>query len=491
MSKSAKGAMHFEGRKSIGALEANENQRRWDENHYKTVNRKPRHWYDITRAHLNFEIAKGGQIQKCGTSKSVDERWRERIAELGVNPNPLVSKHTPEDEFNKMQNQLVEFIFSGDHRTLNQMAFGSQSVDFANDRTADNSHIVREKPIEDWALSIYRWMSRKYGEENIVGFDVHLDETTAHIHASIIPVVPRADKRTGEIREVVSYKGHFGGLKSEGEQIMKDLHTELYEQVNCHFGLMRGEPVSQSGARHKNKIEMFYKLNDELPELEERTADLKDFIASMEKELSDIGRQIKEARSDLDDKRITKDSYERRVAALFERSARLKTKINERRNSLMLLENTIEEKRRLVEQVKVQTDVALRENVAVLDTFKHRSDVVIKGAVYDELLNGFHQLFHFIDRPSDQTLREINNPFLSDFFEGSLPDVITTASGMVIAAIDGVTTPTPSGGGGGGSSSDDKPKRDEDEDWLRFGHRVAMSAHARRKSAPKYGKGRH
>ena len=31
MSNEPKGAMHFEGRKSIGAMEAAENQRRWDE----------------------------------------------------------------------------------------------------------------------------------------------------------------------------------------------------------------------------------------------------------------------------------------------------------------------------------------------------------------------------------------------------------------------------------------------------------------------------
>ena len=82
MSNEPKGAMHFEGRKSIGAMEAAENQRRWDEKHYQTVNKKPLHWYDITRAHLNFEVAKGGIIQKIGTSKPVEERFKERLEEL-------------------------------------------------------------------------------------------------------------------------------------------------------------------------------------------------------------------------------------------------------------------------------------------------------------------------------------------------------------------------------------------------------------------------
>ena len=38
-----------------------------------------------------------------------------------------------------MQNLLVEFIFSGDLKTLNQMTFGNNAVGFVHDGTADNS----------------------------------------------------------------------------------------------------------------------------------------------------------------------------------------------------------------------------------------------------------------------------------------------------------------------------------------------------------------
>ena len=465
MAKTAKGAMHFEG--------------------CKTVNKKPRHWYDITRAHLNFEITKGGQIRKSGTSKPVDERWRERLAELGVKSNPLVSKHTPEADFNRMQNQLVEFIFSGDHKTLNQMAFGNQAVDFAQDGTADNSLIQRNHAIEDWATAIYKWMCRKYGENNIVGFDVHLDETTAHIHASIIPVVLRPDKRTGEIHEVVSYKGHFGGLKSEGEQIMKDLHTELYQQVNCHFGLMRGDPVSETGQRHKNKIEMYYKLNEELPELEERASDLQAYISSLEERKADIESQLKQAEKDLHTKTITREMYDRLVASLEKDRAKIESKLKERRLNLMTLENTIEEKRRQMENVKVQTDYAIRTNGEVVRKFRQNTTLMVKCSIFDELLNGFTQLFSHMGRPSASVIEDIDNPYLEDFFDGSLHEVIAKAGGMMVAAVDAATTPMPSGGGGGGSS-DDHPKKKDDEDWLQFGRRVAMNAHSRKKAAQKY-----
>ncbi len=93
--------------------------------------------------------------------------------------------------------------------------------------------------IEQWAIDLYDRMTKKYGEENIIGFDVHLDETTAHCHATIIPVVMRTEKKTGRERPVVSYKGLFGKDKTTGQEIMKQLHTELYEQVNNKYGLMR------------------------------------------------------------------------------------------------------------------------------------------------------------------------------------------------------------------------------------------------------------
>ena len=61
---------------------------------------------------------------------------------------------------------------------------------------------------------------------------------------------------------------------------MKQLHTELYEQVNSKYGLMRGDPVEISGAQHKDKVQMYYQLKRELPELENRAIELRIFISN-------------------------------------------------------------------------------------------------------------------------------------------------------------------------------------------------------------------
>ena len=38
------------------------------------------------------------------------------------------------------------------------------------------------------ALDCYRFVCERYGKENIIGFEVHLDETEPHIHVNIVPV---------------------------------------------------------------------------------------------------------------------------------------------------------------------------------------------------------------------------------------------------------------------------------------------------------------
>lgn len=478
-----KGVMHFEGRKSIGAMEAAENQRRWDADHYKTVNKKPLHWYDITRAHLNFEVARGGKIQKIGTSMPVEERYKQRLAELGVKPNQEVKKNSP--EANKLANQIVEFVFSGDHDTMNRMAFGEQKVDFARDGTADNSHVERDEIIEYWAKDLYKWLSKKYGEENIIGFDVHLDETTAHCHATIIPVVMRTDKKTGKERPVVSYKGLFGKDKATGQQIMKDLHTELYEQVNHGYGLRRGDPVERTDARHKDKVEMYYQMKRDISELEDKVIHKQIALEKLMFQYRGLENQIEDLKSELADKKITLEEYEARTAKLQSRQSSLADKIKERRKELMEYEGKISTLRQTESTLSTSVDRAKKRVLSMTDDQMRAPYLMAKGSIFDEFIT---QLSSFMKNsmptPSEEALANAEGTLVGDFLDGSLGDVVTRAGGIVAAAITEATTPTQSYGGGG--SSDSAPKKRDDEDWWKFASR--MVGHASRNKPVKKAK---
>ena len=61
-----KQAMHMDAEKSFSTAEANENERRWNEERFDQKNQDPTNHYDITRQHLNFEIGPDGKIHTLG-----------------------------------------------------------------------------------------------------------------------------------------------------------------------------------------------------------------------------------------------------------------------------------------------------------------------------------------------------------------------------------------------------------------------------------------
>ena len=80
MSTDIKQAMHVEAGKSFGTAEANENERRWDEDKIDRKNQDPTNHYDKTRMKLNFEIGPDGKVHPLGyQEKSLEVRLQERL----------------------------------------------------------------------------------------------------------------------------------------------------------------------------------------------------------------------------------------------------------------------------------------------------------------------------------------------------------------------------------------------------------------------------
>ena len=80
----------------------------------------------------------------------------------------------------------AKIIFQGSRERMHELAFGEQKVN--PEHGANNSHITRCKDIEEWAKDIYRFVSNQWGEDNILGFYVHLDELNPHIHCTVLPL---------------------------------------------------------------------------------------------------------------------------------------------------------------------------------------------------------------------------------------------------------------------------------------------------------------
>ena len=104
MNTDIKQAMHVEAGKSFGTAEANENERRWNDDKIERKNQDPTNHYDKTRMKLNFEIGPDGKIHPLGyQEKPLEVRLQERLDELGWKPFKADSKIQP--------NCCAKFVF--------------------------------------------------------------------------------------------------------------------------------------------------------------------------------------------------------------------------------------------------------------------------------------------------------------------------------------------------------------------------------------------
>ena len=285
-------------KKTFSSQVGNEAERRgWDEKRYQLKNAdidKNNH-YNYSRKRLNFEIVKGGKIVPLGSqSVPLHERLQHRLDELGF--KPYMDAKRPDQVSRNSPNCTVGIIFSGDHDVLNRLAFGEQKLN-TSDPNADHSKVVLQKGIYDWALDTYRFACEKWGEENVIGFDVHCDETSIHAHVQTVPVEqvrkrgrigskyihkdnPEKVLSTKEWRalpkeerdnytkseaakgvvERVSYAKVWGERAKDKSQYLSQLHTDYYNKVGHKYGLARGfsyDELSEEekrGRKHKNKV---------------------------------------------------------------------------------------------------------------------------------------------------------------------------------------------------------------------------------------------
>ena len=285
-------------KKSFSAQVGNEAERRgWDENVYrlKNADKEKNNHYNFSRRNLNFEIVKGGKIVPLGSIPiPLHERVQMRLDELGF--KPYMDARHPDQVSKNSPNCTVGMIFSGDHDVLHRLAYGNQKLDASNPN-ADHSHIVLQQGIIQWAKDTYDFACRKWGEENIISFAVHCDETSIHTHVQTVPV-EKVKKRgrigsqyvhndnpalvlsTKEWRtlqkeeranytkqtaskafvERVSYAKVWGETRKAKSEYLSKLHTDYHNEVGYKYGLARGIPYNElseedkRGRKHKNKV---------------------------------------------------------------------------------------------------------------------------------------------------------------------------------------------------------------------------------------------
>ena len=322
----AKASIHMQPMKVMNASLSDENERRGKSKEWfdrKENSKGTPYHYDWWRRNLNFEIVKGKICPHLSHAVPLHERIQDRLRELGFKNYKVTAKNAP--------NVIMDFVIGGQRERLREMAFGKQLVNF-DEKDEKNGSVVRQKEIENWALDTYRWAANRYGEENIIGFNVHLDETTPHIHMAVIPVAEK--KRRGRVKaseergtvKTVSYAGIVGETPEALSKYLDDMHTDYHFQVGYKYGLERGEffddLTPEEKARRKNRSKPEYieydNLMKKMDKAKKAYEELEQDYSQLEEQYKLLEKKVKSFTTMLSNLKEQKEQLEIDITALEE-----------------------------------------------------------------------------------------------------------------------------------------------------------------------------
>ena len=466
-----KQVVHFQAKSGFTTAQSNEHQRRWTEKGWECSNANGR--IDRTREHLNFEIVRGGRVQPVDKSRSIPEKFAENLRLRGIkDPN---AKYGDEPKIRT----VVDFIISGSHDRLTELAFGSQKIDF--EQGADNSAIQRCPEVEQWAKDMYDVLCGRYGEENILSFIVHLDERSPHIHADIVPVV---DGNTISFRKLFA-----GNDKYEYRQKTLELH-DAFAKANEPWGLERGDSVAVTGAKHQSteeyrrdlssqctqlereifgKMGRLSELDSEIRQAETRVKGLRTMVFNLENARQTVEQELDRIETalrsdDLDD--ATKAQMQREERGLNEKLQGILAKLDDKKDKLRDADDKLADlKQKLSDTQKEYDDYQEQLRSAANDV-----SMVAVNKVGSEALWAVIRDFSRI--PVDQLPPE-TQAFLQDSFIGEMTqkgmNIVVCGALLSMGMVDKATTFAQNCGGGGGGAGGDWGRREDEEEreWLR------------------------
>lgn len=314
--------LNINGRIRMNSRVMNENGREgWTEKTYQAKNQEKGNHYNFSRSSLNSELTKGGHFAFLNDSRHVpiEQRLNSRLTELGFHYYKEDSKNAPYS--------CVDIIVGGDHELMTDIAFGNgenienyfkqqETEDFFMgfrfeddddmnlfDRSSYEPTPTTKPKIIQWAEDNYRFFCDKFGEDNIISFSVHLDETTPHAHVLAIPVAIKKQRgrvKSGEPRktkEVVSFKAHFGDLSKANSRkaTYQRWHDDYYNDVGKKWGFERGRDLDQMSPEeraehthlHKTELDTRNRLRSEIKALQEHSKLLSENLQVIQKEIAE------------------------------------------------------------------------------------------------------------------------------------------------------------------------------------------------------------
>lgn len=167
--------------------------------------------------------------------------------------------------------------------------------------TSDGDALRRladEGRLNDWAESSVRWAKETFGEENVVGAHLHMDEQTPHLHVTVVPIVTTERKKKAS--EAKAKKRYRTKSKDSPRLSANDIMTrenlirfqDTYAEAMERFGLERG--IRGSEARHVDQQEYYRQCQIKKKDLEQDVAGLSAEKKQLDTETQSLEKRKKE-----------------------------------------------------------------------------------------------------------------------------------------------------------------------------------------------------
>lgn len=167
--------------------------------------------------------------------------------------------------------------------------------------TSDGDALRRladEGRLNDWAETSVEWVKQTFGEANVVGAHLHMDEQTPHLHVTVVPIVTaERKKKASEAKVQKRYRTKpKGGARLSANDIMtRDNLTrfqDTYAEAMARFGLERG--IRGSEARHVDQHEYYRQCQLQKKDLEQDVAALSTEKKQLDTETQSLEKRKKE-----------------------------------------------------------------------------------------------------------------------------------------------------------------------------------------------------
>ena len=211
--------------------------------------------------------------------------------------------------------------------------------------TSDGEALRRladERRLNEWAEASIGWAKQTFGEENVVGAHLHMDEQTPHLHVTVVPIVTTERKRkASEARATKRYRTKpKNGPRLSADDIMTRENLtrfqDTYAEAMARFGLERG--IGGSEARHVDQHEYYRQCQIKKKGLEQDVMKLSTEKKKLSREktaLESDNRKLEGDNRYLEGKHELYEQSNERLKTECETLTRTKRELIETNNTLM------------------------------------------------------------------------------------------------------------------------------------------------------------